>query len=95
MHLHDLILHIVSIIIPLFLHNDPVRQHDSILTGELYYNELIDTSNTARFRNVVRMDKPTFLKLVSLLKTTGELMDSLTICAGQKIMIFIHALCCK
>ena len=50
MHLYDLILHVVSIIIPLFLHVDPVRQHDSILSGDLYYNELIKTPNDARFQ---------------------------------------------
>ena len=92
MFLQDLILSVIAIISPLFLFNEAVPQHDSILTGELYYNELISTLNEARFLNAARMDKPTFFRLLSYLKTTGMLKDSLSICAGQKVMIFIHAL---
>jgi hypothetical protein len=39
----------------------PVPQHDSLLTGQIYYNELMATRNTNRFMNVARMDKATFL----------------------------------
>ena len=38
------------------------------------------------------MDKRTFILLVDLLVTSGKLKDSLCICAGQKLMIFIHSL---
>jgi hypothetical protein len=44
----------------------PVPQHDSILTGQIYYNELMTTRNTHRFSNVARMDRPTFSSLVDL-----------------------------
>jgi hypothetical protein len=44
----------------------PVSQHDSILTGQLYFAELLVTRNTNRFINVARMDKPTFLSLLDL-----------------------------
>jgi len=92
MFFNDLIISIIAIIYPLFMLNDPVPQHNSILTGELYYHELIYTLNDARFLNAVRMDKPTFFRLLSHLKTTGMLRDSISISAGQKVMILIHAL---
>jgi len=34
--------------------NDPAPQHNSILTSELYYHELIYTLNGARFLNAAR-----------------------------------------
>ena len=70
----------------------PVPQHDSILTGQVYYNELLETRNTNRFLNVARMDKPTFLSLVELLTTKSNLKASMFMTAGEKLMIFIHAL---
>ena len=47
-------------------------QHDSLLTGQLYLQELRDTGNLARFRNVTRMDKSTFEALLLLLESHGE-----------------------
>ena len=70
----------------------PVPQHDSILTGQIYYNELLETRNTNRFLNVARMDKPTFLSLVELLTTKSNLKASMFMTAGEKLMIFIHTL---
>lgn len=73
------------------------RQHDSILDGESYFLELLNTENVNRFQNAVRMDRTTFIKLLVLLKKHGGLKDgkksnSCKICAGQKLMIFIHIL---
>ena len=79
-------------VLPLLLRYDNILQHDSILTGHRYYLELMNTANVHRFLNVNRMDKQTFLRLVTMLTTIGMLKDSLTICSGQKVMIFIHAL---
>ena len=70
----------------------PVPQHDSILTGQIYYNELMTTRNTHRFRNVARMDRPTFLSLVDLLSNQSNLRNSMFMTAGEKLLIFIHAL---
>ena len=70
----------------------PVPQHDSILTGQIYYNELMETRNTHRFMNVARMDKPTFLSLVDLLTNQSSLKASMFMTAGEKPLIFIHAL---
>ena len=69
----------------------PCIQHDSVLTGALYYQEIMDTQNVNRFRAVARMDKATF----DLLKTNlidGGLSDSMYICCGQKILIFLYIL---
>ena len=45
-----------------------------------------------RLRNCNRMDKPTFVALLEVLKEGGGLKDSLHICAGEKLVIYIHIL---
>lgn len=77
-------------------------KHDSILTGQLHYDELMNTENENRFREQVRMDKPTFEKLVKLLENHGGLKRSkgwcylqekrVEVCPGEKVMIFIDIL---
>ena len=66
MNIRDMILNIIAVTIPLLFPNVPVPQHDSVLTGHMYYLELIDTENEGRFHNVARMNKPTFFKLFSM-----------------------------
>ena len=68
----------------------PVAQHDSILTGDLYYQEIMATINVSRFLQIARMDKQTFVKLKELLMNVGGLEDSMYICAGQKLMILLY-----
>ena len=69
-------------------------QHTSILTGQLYYNEIIEHDNVAYFRKVARMkmEKESFLQLWDLLEREEGLKRLFKICAGQKMMIFIHIL---
>ena len=74
------------------LGNPPVVQHDSNLTGRLYYEELMATENAARFHNSTRMKRGTFTLLEELLTKDGGLSDGVKVCKGEKIMIFIHAL---
>ena len=69
----------------------PRIQHDSVLTGDLYYREVMNTENDNRFRQVARMDKDTFCLLKDNL-VAGGLTDSVYICSGQKLMILIHVL---
>jgi hypothetical protein len=71
---------------------EPIPQHDSILTGKLYYEELMNTANESRFRTAARMDKETFIKLLNRLKNQGGLEDSKKVSAGEKLMTFIHAI---
>jgi DDE superfamily endonuclease len=69
----------------------PVPQHNSVLTGDLYYREIMGSANVNRFRQVARMDKDTF----NLLKANlieGGLTNSMYICCGQKLMILLHVL---
>lgn len=75
-----------------FDENDgPVPQHDSVLTGQIYYAELMATRNTHRFQNVARMDKDTFLSLLELLCTHGGLANSLFMSAGKNCYCsFMH-----
>ena len=70
----------------------PIPQHNSILTGDLYYKELMNSVNVNRFLQVARMDKETFIMLKDILTGAGELKNSIYICAGQKIMILIYVL---
>jgi hypothetical protein len=41
-----------------------------------YLRELLETDNVARFHEIARMDKQTFLKLLNLLIIEGNLRDS-------------------
>ena len=68
----------------------PVPQHNSILTGDLYYLDIMATVNVNRFLQVSRMDKVTFNLLKELLTNVGGLQDSMYICVGQKLMILIY-----
>lgn len=70
----------------------PIPQHTSRRTGALYYEELMQTPNENRFRNVARMDKATFMKLLHVLVTNTHLQDGRKLLAGEKLMVFIHAL---
>ena len=71
---------------------NPVLQHTSILTGQLYFAEVMETFNVHRFHEVARMDRATFIKLRVMMMDAGGLVDSLHICAGQKIMVLVHFL---
>lgn len=70
----------------------PVPQHNSVLTGALYYEEIMATVNDNRYLQVARMDKETFMLLKGLLMNAGGLLDSLYLCAGQKLMILIYVM---
>jgi hypothetical protein len=87
---------LAAILLPFLLNKEePVPQHDSILTGHLYYEELMRTRNVNRFRNCVRMDKETFLQLLQMLVEHGGLVESnrtKKITVGEKVMTFIHVL---
>lgn len=72
---------------------DPIIQHDSALTGQAYYDELMQTENTHRFRSVAKMEKTTFTSLLHMLTTTGELTGGPLILPGEKLMILINACC--
>ena len=77
------------------LHNvarNPVLQHTSVLTGQLYFAEVMETYNVHRFHEVARMDRSTFIKLRVMMMEAGGLEDSLYICAGQKIMVLVQVL---
>ena len=70
----------------------PVSQHNLVLTGQIYLQELLLTESTARFKNVTRMDRPTFQSLLLLLETHGGLSDSKYVSAGKKLLSFILVL---
>lgn len=71
---------------------DPVPEHTSVLTGDLYYHEVMDNPNVHNFRHVTRMDKTTFLRLLHILKTEGNLSEGRIISAGEKIFILTRVL---
>jgi hypothetical protein len=59
----------------------PIPQHNSMLTGALYYEEIMATVDENRFLHVARMDKATFILLKDLLMGIRGLLDFLYICA--------------
>jgi len=65
--------------------DDPIPQHTSILTGALYTEEILGTRNPAAFLTAARIDKLTFLKFLTLLKTSGGLQDGRIISAEEKL----------
>jgi len=67
----------------------PQAQCTSILTGRGYVEELFD-GNMHTFRTVARMDKETFMRLVTLLRSAG-LDDTPHISIEEKILIHIQA----
>ena len=71
---------------------NPVLQHTSILTGQLYFAEVMDTYNVHRFHEVARMNRATFVKLREMMMDAGGLVDFLYICGGQKIMVLVQVL---
>ena len=72
----------------LLIPDDKVKQHDSALTGDMYTKEIMNSPNEARFRNTCRMDKPTFVGLLSYLKNNG-LKSGYKVSACEKLMILI------
>ena len=70
----------------------PVVQQYSIMTGNLYFREVLATNNVHRFSNVARMDIATFNYLLGYLREAGDLKNSMYICAGEKLMILIYVL---
>ena len=83
---------VVAAVWVIVVRQERVPQHTSILTGQLYYNEIIEHNNVAYFRTIARMEKESFLLLLNLLEREGGSKRSFKICGGQKLMIFIHVL---
>jgi hypothetical protein len=88
----SLVAEVIYACIPSILPINPVPEHTSVLTGAMYYRELMDSDSGPRFLNACRMYKPTFIRLLHLLKEEGGLQSSKRMVAGEKIMIFIHTL---
>jgi hypothetical protein len=93
--MNKLVFNLVLTLLPVILKRKritkiPVR--DSILTGALYYQEIMSTPSLSRFRELARMDKPTFQALLTRLLATNKLKHSRNICAGQKLMMFLYSL---
>ena len=87
----DLLIVIVVIVATFFsLQKEIIRQHNSILTGNLRYWEVVSHENPQYFFNQCGMTKPVFLLLLrKLTSEMGQLCDGTKIGAGQKIMIFL------
>lgn len=90
------ILDLLAAIIPMILDDfediDPIPYHDSLLSGQMRYDELMNSENSHRFLDECRMQKDVFLFFVDFMRDRGLLTDSAHICAGQKLMIFLTLL---
>ena len=69
-----------------------IVQHNSLLTGDLYFKEIMATQNVNWFSQVACMNLETFTSLRQFLMEYGGLKNSMYICAGQKLMILIYVL---
>ena len=61
--------------------------HNSILTGEKYYEELMTTENQERVQTCLRMSRHTFIKLLDLLQSKGGLRNGREVSAGEKLAV--------
>ena len=86
------VLTIVASVLPFILRSSPVPQHDSALTGDMNYKEVMRSPNVNRFLNVTLMDKDTFVKLKHFLCLRGNLRRSISVTVGQKVLLSIHVL---
>ena len=71
---------------------DPIPYHNSVLTGQMRFEEVMNTQNPKRFSDCCRMDKRTFTLMLYFLIDHAELVGSENICAGQRLMIYISIL---
>ena len=74
-----------------FLHEqDPIPCRTSILTGAMYYLELLESRSEVRFAQVARMPRDTFLELLVCVTERGSLSSGRKVCAGEKLLIFLY-----
>lgn len=69
-----------------------IPYHTSLLTGKLYYEELMQTANEQRFIDCTRMRRDTFLILLAILQQKNTIKASKIIEIGEKLMIMLYIL---
>ena len=76
----------------MLLEDEPQPLHNSAWTGRMKTEELMDPlrTNDNRFREVNRMDRRTFRRLLLFLNEEGDLKGSRYISTAEHLMIFIH-----
>ena len=81
-------------LVPLLLDDEPQALHNLAWTGRMKVEELMDPrrTNNSRFREVNRMDRRTFRRLLNFLHEEGGYTDSRRVSADEHLMIFIHTL---
>ena len=69
----------------------PIPYHNSILTGQLYHDEIMATNNMDRFKDITRCPtKETYNELISCLENNGGLKSSRHISSSEKVLTFIE-----
>jgi hypothetical protein len=90
--LYNLVASVIAVF--LSIRDEPIPENTCPLSGNLYYRYLMDSASDAAFFDVARMHKViSFIPLLHLLQHSGGLQNGNSICAGEKIFIFIHILC--
>ena len=79
-------------VIPAILDTEPIIENNSVLTGQLYLNEILSTENENRFYETARMNRDTFDSLCIYMRDHGGLQDSRQVSLPEKLLIFIHVL---
>ena len=64
-------------------------QHTSILTGQLWINELLD-GHDGRFYNELGLNKFVFHRLLTTLETATGLRGTRHVSAAEQVAIFLH-----
>jgi hypothetical protein len=72
------------------LNENRVPYHTSILTGEKWLIELIQTDNRHRFHEQLGLYKETFFLLVKELEDTGQLKHSKYLSTEEQVAIFLY-----
>jgi hypothetical protein len=87
----NLVLIAVGVIAILIL-KEKIPYHNSILTGHQYLNELMETPNHNRFRDVARMNKSCFLNLWQFIRREGGLKDGKKVSSKEKLLSLLYIL---
>lgn len=67
------------------------RCRNSTLSGAAYVNELLN-DHLEHFRQVCRMERPVFMKLCIVIRSTGLLCDTQNITIEEQLIMFLFTL---
>lgn len=88
----------LAAVMPLLLptKQDPMPRNNSVHTAKDRIAELMATIHAGRFRDAMRMNKPTFMTLVQVLKDRAGMRDKRETTVEETLYMFIqHGMCAR